>query len=174
MKIAITGHRPNKLNNDYDLTGPLIMNIKAKLSELIVRFQPDYMISGMALGIDTLWAELSFECNAKLIACIPDTAQPDRWPPKSQTRYYRILDKAYQVVNVSNSSVYHIAHLQKRNEYMVDLCDLLIAVWDCSGGGTANCVNYCVSKEKDWIHLNPTDMTMRYNTVNPENYMKLI
>lgn len=28
MKIAITGHRPNKLNNDYDLTSPLIRRIK--------------------------------------------------------------------------------------------------------------------------------------------------
>lgn len=28
MKIAITGHRPNKLGNDYDLTSPLVERIE--------------------------------------------------------------------------------------------------------------------------------------------------
>jgi uncharacterized phage-like protein YoqJ len=38
--------------------------------------------------------------------------------------------------------------LQKRNEWMVDHCDLLIAVWDGSEGGTANCVRYARHHER--------------------------
>lgn len=29
--------------------------------------------------------------------------------------------------------------MQKRNEYMVDLADKVVAVWDGSKGGTDNC-----------------------------------
>lgn len=32
MKVAITGHRPNKLGNDYDLTSPLIDQIDMLIS----------------------------------------------------------------------------------------------------------------------------------------------
>ena len=31
MIVAGTGHRPNKLNNDYDLTSPLVLWIKEEL-----------------------------------------------------------------------------------------------------------------------------------------------
>ena len=45
--------------------------------------------------------------------------------------------------------------LQKRNEWMVDHCDILIAVWDGTSGGTANCVNYAQSVNKEKIFIDP-------------------
>lgn len=45
--------------------------------------------------------------------------------------------------------------MQKRNEWMVDNCDILIAVWDKSPGGTKNCVDYAESKKKQIIYINP-------------------
>ena len=47
-----------------------------------------------------------------------------------------------------------------RNEYMVDLADKIIAVWDGSNGGTANCVKYAekVSADLDtWLEKNGAD-----------------
>ena len=69
MKIAITGHRPNKLGNDYDLTSELIQKIKAKLGNILnfhkvnaITFDRDLiLITGMALGIDTLFAQIAIE-----------------------------------------------------------------------------------------------------------------
>jgi len=36
MKIAITGHRPNKLGNDYDLTSPLIEKIDIAICNVLL------------------------------------------------------------------------------------------------------------------------------------------
>jgi uncharacterized phage-like protein YoqJ len=45
--------------------------------------------------------------------------------------------------------------MQKRNEYMVDKCDKLLAVWNGTTGGTHNCIKYAKSKGKEIILLNP-------------------
>ena len=45
--------------------------------------------------------------------------------------------------------------MQKRNEYMVDLADKVIAVWDSSKGGTANCVKYAEKVGKEIIRIEP-------------------
>ena len=45
--------------------------------------------------------------------------------------------------------------MQKRNEYMVDLADRVIAVWDGSKGGTANCVKYAEKVGKEIIRIEP-------------------
>ena len=43
--------------------------------------------------------------------------------------------------------------LQKRNEYMVDLVDKVIAVWDEMCGGTVNCARYVQNVGKEIIRL---------------------
>ena len=45
--------------------------------------------------------------------------------------------------------------MQKRNEYMVDLADKVIAVWDGSKGGTGNCVRYAEKCGKEIIRIVP-------------------
>ena len=45
--------------------------------------------------------------------------------------------------------------MQKRNEYMVDKCDILLAVWDGSAGGTNNCVKYARKLDKEIIIIDP-------------------
>jgi len=52
---------------------------------------------------------------------------------------------------------YSIDKMQKRNEWMVDNCDLLIAVWnEDKSGGTYNCIQYAKSVNKEVIYVNPT------------------
>ncbi len=41
---------------------------------------------------------------------------------------------------------------------MVNNCDMLIAVWDGSDGGTANCVKYAQSKGVDIRIINPKEL----------------
>lgn len=43
--------------------------------------------------------------------------------------------------------------MQKRNEYMVDLADIVIAVWDGSASGTGNCVRYAERCGKQIIQI---------------------
>lgn len=58
MRIAFTGHRPNKLWNDYDLKSKEVLKIRARILEVLGCIydqskEPLMLITGMALGIDT-------------------------------------------------------------------------------------------------------------------------
>lgn len=161
MKIAITGHRPNKLGNDYELKSPLAMWIKREIEDKVAdqlygkRDEEHTLISGMALGIDTLFAKIAVEMKIPFIAAIPFKGQEGRWPIHSKNLYYELLQKAQSIqvvdINVGISwmeyqklpyGLYLSQKMDQRNKWMVDNCDKLIAVWDGTGGGTYNCVTY--------------------------------
>ncbi len=162
MKIAITGHRPNKLGDDYDLTSPLILSIKQYLQDML----DDHMlhatdnsditlISGMALGIDTLWAELAIENGLQLIAAIPCQNHESLWSKASIERYHKILNNPLTTIIMVTNEPYSGICMQKRNEYMVNNCDLLVSVWDGTSGGTGNCVTYAKSVGREIYLVNP-------------------
>jgi uncharacterized phage-like protein YoqJ len=48
--------------------------------------------------------------------------------------------------------------MQDRNIWMVDHCDALIAVWDGTSGGTANCVRYAQKVGKPIVFIDPYDL----------------
>lgn len=158
MKIAITGHRPNKLGNDYNLSSPLILHIKEKLQEVIDKENPEKLISGMALGIDTLWAKLAHENGIQLIAAIPCKNQDKMWVSQSKELYHNLLNHPLTTIVYVSEENYTLSCMQDRNVWMVDECDLLVAVWDGTSGGTCNCVEYAKNQRKEIIIINPKEI----------------
>jgi uncharacterized phage-like protein YoqJ len=163
MTIAITGHRPDKLGGDYTYTSPLIKNIEYKLQDLIDTYQPDEMISGMALGIDTVWAQLAIENDVALTAAVPFKGQELMWPKPAQDLYNILLKRAANVFYICDPG-YAAWKMQKRNEWMVDNSELLIAVWDGSTGGTFNCVQYAIKQKRGLIQVNPNSFLIKQST----------
>jgi uncharacterized phage-like protein YoqJ len=45
--------------------------------------------------------------------------------------------------------------MQIRNEWMVDRADQVIAIWDGTSGGTANCVEYATKMNKPILRIDP-------------------
>lgn len=171
MKIAFTGHRPNKLGYDYDLTSYLVLAIKAKIIDILqykgvifydIPFAHNDMtlIIGMALGIDTLVAKIAIEYNIPFIAAIPCIGQESKWPKKSQDIYHNILSNKLCTKVLLSNKPYDSTCMQNRNEWMVLKSDLLIAVWDKSSGGTANCVKYAIEQKKEIIYINPKEIVL--------------
>lgn len=50
--------------------------------------------------------------------------------------------------------------MQKRNEFMVDRVDTVLAVWDGSDGGTGNCVKYAKKIGKHMLRLLPDSLVL--------------
>ena len=73
------------------------------------------------------------------MACPFDT-QPAKWSSEYQDRYYRIMDEADITTHISR--VYTRSCMFRRNRYMVDNADLLLAAYDGRPGGTAMTVEY--------------------------------
>jgi uncharacterized phage-like protein YoqJ len=144
MIYAATGHRPDKL----DGYGVMPFLRLTQLAEASLRtLAPTKIISGMALGWDQAIASASSHLKIEWIAAIPFKGQELAWPEASQRIYATILKHASQVIYVCEPG-YKASKLQKRNEWMVDNADAILALWNGSPGGTANCIQYAQSKGK--------------------------
>ena len=115
------------------------------------------IVSGMALGVDQLFAEICISSGIPLIAAVPFIGQESAWPAPSQGIYKRILSGAAQTIVVCEGG-YAAFKLQRRNEWMVDHCDKLLAVWDGASGGTGNCVAYAEKVGKPIERINPKNI----------------
>ena len=158
MKICVTGHRPNKLYG-YDLSDVRWQNLKGLFKHILKENNCTEAITGMALGVDTVFALAVLELkdegyDIKLHCAIPCKNHSCKWIKESIDQYNDILSKADTVKLVSDEE-YKPWLMQKRNEYMVDLADKVIAVWDGTKGGTANCVKYAEKVGKEIIKVNP-------------------
>lgn len=90
------------------------------------------------------------------MAAVPFIGQELKWPQVSQDRYKLLLAKARETVIVSPGG-YAAWKMQKRNEFMVDHANLLVAVWDGSPGGTKNCYDFALSRGKDIRRIDPRE-----------------
>ncbi len=95
----------------------------------------------MALGTDQWAAEEAVALGIPFVAALPCDGMEHPWPLPSQERFRALLAKARQIVVVSPGP-YKPWKLQRRNEWVVDNCGLLLSVHDGSSGGTYNCLRY--------------------------------
>lgn len=155
---CFTGHRPNKLPWKYNENGELFEDIKFKLkTEILNMISRGYrhFISGMALGIDILCAELILEFKRKgykinLECAVPCNNQTERWKLNQIQRYENIIAKADKVTYVSKCKYYN-GCMQKRNKYMVDNSNTIIAVYNGEKGGTQQTIKYAEMQNLDVI-----------------------
>lgn len=163
VKIAVTGHRPNKLLGGYDLSSKENQALKAELKDLILAHKTDdeplQAITGMALGVDTLFAEALLDLkqddvDGYILECaIPCKDQERMWNKSDQEWYKTILSFADIITQVSWMP-YKPWLMQKRNEYMIDNADMVIAVWDGKEtGGTYNAVKYAKKLNKPVLQI---------------------
>lgn len=142
------------------MTGKLTGWIKAEINKILDQEKPDLLISGMALGIDTLFALIGIERRINILAAIPCDNQECRWPEESQEVYYNILDNPLVESYIVSPGPYYPWKMQTRNEFMVQRANKLIGVWDGTTGGTCNCVKYAEKVGRETIRINPNDYQM--------------
>ncbi|MEA3602968.1 SLOG family protein [Bacillus subtilis] len=158
--VCFTGHRPNKLGG-YDMKNPTILKLKDKLleviDELIIKEEKSRFITGGALGTDqaACWCVHILKKkypHIKNIIATPFKEQDKVWSADQKMWYKRMLDVADEIVNVEELDKYKVsgdkpgefspAKMQKRNEYMIDHSEAIVAVYDGTKSGTRNCLNY--------------------------------
>lgn len=148
ITVAGTGHRPHKLGGYSEAVSRALVG----LAQAALREQDaEHVISGMALGWDQALAHASVLEGMPFTAAIPFHGQDSKWPEASRKRYQRLLNRASGVHVCAGS--YSPRAMQERNEWMVDNCDILLALWDGSAGGTANCLRYAESRQRVIVNL---------------------
>ncbi|MBO5006027.1 MAG: DUF1273 family protein [Clostridia bacterium] len=163
MVCCVTGNRPKKFpfkrekgNDKFDL-------YKTRLDyeiELLIKYGYDEFISGMAEGADLDFAEsvIRYRNNGSYITF--EAALP--YPLKKTNKKYGYNIKKIILLNSADketviSKNYYRGCMQKRNEYMVDKSNLVLAIWNGDkSGGTWNTIKYAIKKGKNirYIMLN--------------------
>lgn len=148
MTCCFTGHR---LIPKAQLPG-ILQRLNAQVDAAIAQ-GTDTFISGGALGFDQLAALVVLNKRddehqpVRLIIAQPCRDQSKGWRAKEQQLYQSILNRADQVVCLSER--YFNGCMQMRNRYMVDHADQVIACMERLQGGTAQTVNYALKKGLD-------------------------
>lgn len=146
--IAGTGHRPDKLGG-YDNT--LDFELLSGLGRAALRYLgANEVISGMALGWDQALANAADDASIPFIAYVPFAGQEFAWPKRTQADYQYLLKRASEVKIVCEGG-YAAWKMQKRNKAMVNDATHILALWNGTDGGTANCIRYA-KQNKKYIH----------------------
>lgn len=152
MILAATGHRPPKLGGYYT-PNPVYDEVRSAICRYLTQLAPEHVICGMALGFDQWVAEVCIELHIPFVAAVPFRGFENRWPERSKELFYNLCDMAEQVHVVTDTDQYTAGILQRRNRWMVDRATHLLALWNESDGGTANCVRYAMQRGKPIIRV---------------------
>lgn len=156
ITISVTGHRPAKLGG-YSPTAQsrLIAFANHLVREIVpARFEVSQYITGMALGWDMAIAEACVANNIPFIAAVPCEGQSNIWPAASQAQWTRLINHAARVEILAPA--YSPTCMNDRNRWMVDHSDRVVALWNGTPGGTANCVNYAISINRPYNNAWPS------------------
>lgn len=150
MIICGTGHRPNKLGG----YSPEVFDKLKTLAHMYLCVATDLegVISGGALGWDQALAAAALDLNIPTTLALPFLGFENRWPRDSQFQLEGLMYRAAHVQYICAEG-YAGWKMQKRNEWMVDNSDKVLALWDGSTGGTGNCVAYANKVNKPIINL---------------------
>lgn len=150
MIYAGTGHRPPRLGLNYSLKHRELLT--DFLTRELLSIRPSKIISGMAQGFDQCLAEAALNLNIPFIAAVPFHGHPDKWPKDSKELYYNLLNQAEEVRILSD--LYSNSAFTKRDRFMIDNADSVIAMYDgVSLGGTAYTVDYALKQKKNVINV---------------------
>lgn len=135
MRVAITGHRPERIK-DMQLVNRGLMNAYRELGVTGV-------IQGMAAGVDLLSAKRAHFDKIPFWSVKPWAGHTPRVADRSDYEQAWAYAEKQFVVNPSETYLGPWLY-QRRNEWMVDHSDkAVLAVWDgTENGGTFNCVKY--------------------------------
>ena len=164
-KCCFTGHSPKPLPFGYNEEEPSCKKLKELLSENIERQITEngvtHFISGMAMGVDIFAAEAVLKLKQKypqikLECAIPCETQANKWSEGWRNRYFDIIRRS----DVAKMLQTHYTPdcMMKRNKYMVDNSDVVIAIWNGEKSGTGNTVNYAMKSGKKVIIIDPNKL----------------
>ncbi len=159
---GFTGYRFLKLPYKREETHPDCIALKETLRNEIgdmLTHGVRHFICGGALGVDTFAAEIVLSFlpvypDLCLEIAVPYLGQEQRWRVEDQLRYRQILESSQRItyVQIAKSS----RAMYRRNQYIVDHSDRIIAVYDGKSGGTRNTIVYAKKKQKPLLVFSPS------------------
>lgn len=150
--VAGTGHRPDKLGG-WNNTSAFYKTVEVAIDAL-EEHSPSEVISGGACGWDLALAHAAMELGFPLTMAIPFEGQESRWSDFWKQLYGEALEYATKREVIFEAKTYEEVKraLLGRNTWMVENCDLVLAMWNGSQGGTAHCIREARRLGKPYVN----------------------
>lgn len=161
LRIGIVGHRFFTGAEAADFVHQqchfLLKKFQETDSDLIA-------LSAIAEGADSIFAEVALSLKIPLEIVRPfEQYEDDFTTLRSKNLYLKLCIFAAKETLLAYKSRTTDAYFHAM-QWIVTGTDILIAVWDgeegSGKGGTADAVQYVTSLNKDWIHLNVSDLSV--------------
>ncbi len=155
MRVGITGHRPERLEDHEEA-------VKELISEALQDLKATELYHGMAAGVDLWSAKEAWRLKIPYVCVRPWEGHLPRVADRIE--YSKVLKHASRIVSTNGSLEYPgMTCYHTRNEYIVDSVDTLIAVWDGKPyGGTYSCIMYAWQRAVPVLRIDPEDRVFEY------------
>lgn len=157
---CFTGHRPKSLPCLRYKNSPDYLRLRHQLKRLtaglIEKKNVTHFITGAALGVDMLAAEIVLELKREysditIEAAVPCRSQADRWSERDREQYNSLLSACDKVTLLSEE--YTPECMMNRNRYMVDNSAYVLAVWNGLPSGTGKTVKYAAACGREVFYV---------------------
>lgn len=153
MIWGCTGHRPQRLGLNPARPHP---HLRAFARHQITALNPapTKFVSGVALGWDNACAWACIDLGVPVIAAVPCSyGQDGRWSAEMRADYERLLGRCSDV-RVVSPGPFETWKLHRRNEWIVNQVDSMLALWDgARQGGTWNCLEYAARARRTVVNV---------------------
>lgn len=168
---AITGHRPTRFKFKYNENHSGCKRLKKRLQEQFILLYEQgvrrFLVGG-ALGVDMWSGEILLRlkerpeyCDIELIVVLPHPGHDEQWDQRSRARMAFLVKHAAESITIGADSSPESYY--KRNRYLVDHADCLVAVYDNERvirSGTGMTVNYAKKKSLPITCIHPNQGTV--------------
>lgn len=162
LKVAVTGH--------WSLgdTATVVFVTQAFVA-LLTRLKYAYphgvvVLSGLALGADTIFAEAALALELPLDTCIANTAVLEKYAPGLECEQHLRLRACSRSLLELPFAERSAASYLALGRWLVDSCDLLIAAWNgeapAKPGGTGDVVAMALATGRPVIHVDTVQHTV--------------
>lgn len=172
---AVAGHRPSRFKFKYSEDYSLCKKIKRAMLEQFKRLYDEHGVRryyvGGALGVDMWAGELILRLkeqpgygDIELVVVLPFEGHDSKWDERSKRRMDFLLRMCSDCVVIGKEDCRE--NYIKRNCYMVDHADYLVAVYDNERNlrsGTMQTVRYAQNKGITISFVNPDTATVTTN-----------
>jgi hypothetical protein len=162
FRVAVTGH----WSLSDAATVAFVAQAFAGLLRQLLRERPEgvVVLSGLALGADTLFAEAALALGIPLEACIANRAAIEKYAPGPERERHFWLraqcSAVYELPFDTRSAESYLA----LGRWLVDSCDLLIAAWNGAApakpGGTGDVVAMALAAGRPVLHVHTLRRTI--------------
>lgn len=137
---AVTGHRPTRFRFKYDEKNNGCKRIKKRIrDQLMLLYEQGFrqFWVGGALGVDMWAGEILLRLKEQpeyngiqLIIALPFEGHDESWDAHNRRRMSFLIRHSTETVVVGNKEAPPAVNYRRRNEYMIDRADYLLAVYD--------------------------------------------